>query len=90
MDLLGRLASIPALRTLGRPYLRPLEALLRKPTSDSLGFTWVSLFVFRLFVFVLVDNVLFVPTMFGSHIVHLVFSLPFPGMRSLDLSLDLL
>ncbi len=98
MDLLGRLASIPALRTVGRPYPSPPEAFPRKPIPDLLRFaqtlfvcTWVSLFVSRLFVLVLLDNALFVPTMFGSHITHLVYSLPSPGERSLDLlSLDLL
>ncbi len=62
--------------------------------SDSLRFHCLcsgSLFVPRLFMFVLSDNALFVPTMFGSHIALLVYSLPSPGKGSSDLlSLDLL
>ncbi len=53
--------------------------------------TWIPFFVPRLSVFALSDNVLFVHTLFGSHITHLVYSLPSPGRRSSNLlSLDLL
>ncbi len=61
------------------------------PTQVLFVCTRIPLFIFGLFVFVRPDNVPFVRTLFGSHIAHLVYSLPSPGRRSSDLlSLDLL
>ncbi len=61
------------------------------PTRVLFVCTRIPLFVSGLFVFALPDNVLFVPTLFGSHIALLVYNLPSPGKGSSDLlSLDLL
>ncbi len=79
--------------------LPPLSCTTRNLSGGSYaGPAWVlfvctqiPLFVPGLFVFALLDNVPFVHMLFGSHIAHLVYSLPSPGRRSSDLlSLDLL